>query len=249
MSSFYNKIIQLQAEKKHAFFLLLDPDNVDSNSIISIVKNAVEQKVDAIFVGGSILLNSQFENCIQLIKSYSSDCPVVIFPGNSMQVSQSADAILFLSLISGRNPEYLINQQVLSAAGIKKSGIESISTAYMLIESGVHTSVEFMSNTRPIPRDKTDIAVAHAIAAELMGFKLIYLEAGSGAKQSVPKKMIQAIRKYVDLPIIVGGGIKNSTDAREKVDAGATCVVCGTLFENNNYNFSTMKEIIQSIKA
>jgi putative glycerol-1-phosphate prenyltransferase len=165
-----------------------------------------------------------------------------------MQVSPIADAILFLILISGRNPDYLIGNQVLAAPIVRKSGLEAISTGYMLIEAGNSTSVEFMSNTRPIPRDKTDIALAHALAAEVIGMKLIYLDAGSGAQTSVPEEMLKTIAQKSSLPIIVGGGIRTPDEARKKVEAGASFVVTGTVTELNNHH-SFIKEFAKAVHA
>jgi putative glycerol-1-phosphate prenyltransferase len=170
----------------------------------------------------------------------------VIFPGGVMQISPSADAILFLSIISGRNPQHLIGDQVLAAPIVKRIGLEAISTAYMLVESGRTTSAEFMSNTQPLPRHKPDIAVAHAMAAEILGFKMIYLEAGSGAEQSVPEEMIGAIAKHCSVPLIVGGGLRTPDDARKKVQAGAKFIVTGTVLEKND-NVSLIKEFASAI--
>ena len=163
-----------------------------------------------------------------------------------MQISPKADAILFLSILSGRNREHLIGNQVLAAPLVKKIGLEAISTAYLLVESGKTTSAEFMSNTRPLPRHKTDIALAHALAAEILGFKMIYLEAGSGAELSIPEEMIGAITKYCSVPLIVGGGIKTPDTARQKVQAGAKFIVTGTVFEKDG-NADLMKEFALAI--
>jgi len=172
--------------------------------------------------------------------------PVVIFPGALNQISGYADAILYLSLISGRNAEYLIGNQVVAAPIIKHLNLEAISTAYLLIESGQKTSVEFMSGTSPIPRDKTDIAVAHAIAAELLGFKLLYLEAGSGAKKTVPELMVETVCRSVKIPVMVGGGIKSPDVANQKVKAGADIVVVGNHFEKNANN-KIIKQFAEAI--
>ncbi|MBN2001081.1 phosphoglycerol geranylgeranyltransferase, partial [candidate division KSB1 bacterium] len=158
---------------------------------------------------------------------------VIIFPGSTKQISPYADAILFLSLISGRNPNVLIGEQVVAAPIIKSIGLEAIGTAYMFIESGNVTSAQFVSDTRPIPREKPDIAIAHALAAEYLGMKIIYLEAGSGAKYSVPEELVAAVKKYVSVPLIVGGGIRTPDEARKKVLAGAHFVVTGNVLEKN----------------
>ncbi len=188
--------------------------------------------MDGFLVGGSLVLADTFEECIKTIKNNTS-VPVVIFPGSVQQISKEADAILYLSLLSGRNAEHIIGSQVTAAPIIKKMNLEAISTAYMLVESGRTTSAEFMSNTKPLPRNKPDIAVAHALAAEYIGFKLLYLEAGSGAEQSVPDEMVAAVSNYCSVPLIVGGGIRTAEEARKKVKAGAKFVVTGNVLEKN----------------
>lgn len=234
--------------KAHAqFILLLDPDKLPISDVSSVVKGSIEAGVDIFFIGSSIIIDSNFDLFVKEVKQHAEDKPVIIFPGGSMQVSSHADGILFMSLISGRNPDFLIGQQVLASANVKRSGIKAIPTAYMLVESGVTTSVEFMSNTKPLPPEKADITVAHAMAAELLGFKLIYLEAGSGAINPVSNKLIYATKKSVDLPLIVGGGIKTPEIAAEKVKAGANFIVCGTVFEDNTYNFKQLKDIVTAV--
>ena len=158
---------------------------------------------------------------------------MLLFPGNHLQLSNKADALLNLSLISGRNPEFLIGEHVRSAMFLKQSKLEIIPTGYILVDGGSRTSVEYMSNTQSIPRNKSDIAVATALAGEYLGLKAIYLEAGSGAKQSVPNEMLKAVSKNINIPIICGGGIKTKTEIQEKWDAGANIVVIGSAFENN----------------
>ena len=161
--------------------------------------------------------------------------PLIIFPGGSGQVCRGADAILFTSLLSGRNAEYLIGEQVKGAPLVREYGLEPIPTAYLLIESGVRTSVEYLSHTHPIPRHKPDIVVAHALAAQYLGMKMVYLEAGSGAIHSVPENIIAKTSAYVPLPIICGGGIREPEDARKKVEAGASFVVVGNRLEEKNH--------------
>ena len=170
----------------------------------------------------------------------------MLFPGNSTQLSDKADAMLMLSLISGRNADFLIGQHVVAAPFIKKSGIETISTGYMLIESGTTTSVEYISNTRPIPREKNDIAVATAIAGELLGNKAIYLEGGSGAKMPVPAPMIKAVHRSISLPIIVGGGLRSEDDIKNALEAGADIVVIGTSLESDPEKMIKFAEIVRN---
>jgi phosphoglycerol geranylgeranyltransferase len=224
----------LNTKKKHGagYFVLLDPDKQSLEQSIKFVQLAEVEGADAILVGGSLLFLSSFDDFVNHIKQ-NIKIPVILFPGSAQQISRHADAILFISLLSGRNPETLIGQQVLAAPIIKMFNLEAISAAYLLIESGKTTSAEFMSNTKPIPHDKVDIAVAHALAAEYLGMKMIYLEAGSGALYPVPDEMIKAVSKYTSLPIIVGGGITNPEVAQNKVKAGASFIVTGNVLEQN----------------
>jgi phosphoglycerol geranylgeranyltransferase len=230
--SVYEQLLATSQRRGAAHLVLIDPDKICGRDLEDFIARAVSADVDGFLVGGSLVVDDSFHHCIKTIKLNTS-LPVVIFPGAISQVSEDADAILFLSLLSGRNPEHLIGSQVIAAPVIRKLGLEAISTAYMLVESGRTTSAEFMSNTKPLPRNKPDIAVAHAIAAEMIGFKLIYLEAGSGAEHAVPDDMIAAIRRYTQVPVIVGGGIATPAEARKKVNAGANFIVTGTVLENN----------------
>ncbi len=211
--------------------ILIDPDKHTNDSLIQLIKKADKSKIDLIFVGSS-LSGKNYTETIDSIKKISSK-PCILFPGNALQLSPNADALLNLSLISGRNPELLIGEHVKSALYVKNSGIEVIPTGYMLIESGRKTSVEYISNTTPIPRDKTDIAVSTAIAGEFLGLRVIYLDAGSGAQQTIPNQMIKGIKNNTNLPLICGGGIRSSKEIQEKWDAGANIVVIGNAFEDN----------------
>ena len=242
----YKFLLQQRDNNQKIFALLIDPDKISEPEIPEFMANCIDGKVDIILIGGSLMLNAAFDQKIIAIKHSAKDLPVVIFPGGVNQISMYADAILYLSLISGRNAEYLIGSQVIAAPIIKQHNLEAISTAYLLIESGQKTSVEFMSGTLPIPRDKTDIAVAHAIAAELLGFKLLYLEAGSGAKLTVPEEMIKTVCRSINIPVIVGGGIKSPDVASEKAQAGANIIVVGNHFEKTGNN-NLIKEFAQAI--
>lgn len=230
--SIYQSLLSSSAAKGAAYLILIDPDKIESNNVPKFIQHATDAGADGFLVGGSLVLTDTFEECIKTIKK-NTTVPVVIFPGSVQQISKEADAILYLSLLSGRNAEHLIGSQVTAAPIIKKMNLEAISTAYMLVESGKTTSAEFMSNTKPLPRNKPDIAVAHALAAEYLGFKLLYLEAGSGAEHSVPEEMIAAVSKHCSVPLIVGGGILTPADARKKVQAGAKFIVTGNVLENN----------------
>jgi phosphoglycerol geranylgeranyltransferase len=217
--------------KKKRIAILIDPDKNTTDSLQLIVKNCNLGGVDFIFVGGSLVVGNISET-ISFIKQ-NTHIPVLIFPGNVIQISDKADGILFLSLISGRNPEYLIGQHVISAPTLKKSGIEVISTAYILIENGRTTSVEYMSNTVPIPANKPEIVVATALAGEMLGMKMIYLEAGSGAAKSVALGIIREVKKNTKIPVLVGGGIRNARDVSKIFIAGADLVVIGSAVEES----------------
>ncbi|MDM7926327.1 MAG: geranylgeranylglyceryl/heptaprenylglyceryl phosphate synthase, partial [bacterium] len=199
-------------------------------SLAAFANTCEAQGADGILIGGSLLLDDGFDKCVEAVKR-AVRIPVILFPGNGRQLSRYADAVLFMSLVSGRNPHLLIGEQVTSAPVIRAMGLEPVSMAYLLVESGETTAAEFMSATRPIPRNKPDIAAAHALAAEYLGMKLVYLEAGSGAKQSVPEAMIAAVARTVSVPVIVGGGIRAPEDAAAKVKAGASFVVTGNVLE------------------
>ncbi len=241
----FERLLQIRDTKGAGYFILIDPDKWPENRIVEIAQKVAEGGADGLLIGGSLLLSSSFDNLVRLIKK-QIDIPLIIFPGSPTQVSRYADAIFFLSLISGRNPTYLIGEQVKAAPVIKALGVEAISVGYMLIESGRITSAEFMSDTRPIPRDKLDIAKATALAAQFLGMKMVYLEAGSGANQSVPEEMIAAVRDYISIPIIVGGGIRLPEEARKKVIGGASFVVTGNVLERKN-NSDLIKEFAEAI--
>ncbi len=228
----FEKLLKIRKKRGAGYLVLIDPDKQDIESAVKMAKSCEKADVDALLVGGSLLFAHRCDELIQGIKAVC-DLPVIIFPGSTKQISPYADAILFLSLISGRNPNVLIGEQVVAAPIIKSIGLEAIGTAYMFIESGNVTSAQFVSDTRPIPREKADIAIAHALAAEYLGMKIIYLEAGSGAKYSVPEEMIATVNEYVSVPLIVGGGIRTPDEARKKVTAGAHFVVTGNILEKN----------------
>jgi putative glycerol-1-phosphate prenyltransferase len=210
--------------------VLIDPDKNDNFSVLHTLEICCKCNIDFILVGGS-LVSGPIDDFVTEIKKNTS-VPVVLFPGSLLQISKNADAILLLSLISGRNPEYLIGNHVIAAPMLKKSKIETIPTGYMLIESGKYSTVQYISNTAPIPSEKTDVAVATAMAGEMLGLKLIYLEAGSGAIQNVPEEMISAVKRNISIPIIVGGGIKNKQQLEKTFKAGADLIVIGNSLEN-----------------
>ena len=227
-----DKIQSARSNAEKLFALLIDPDRNNDVSLIKTARMATEAKVDLLLVGSSILLENGTAHCVEILKRHC-DLPVLLFPGNSMQVTPKADGILFLSLISGRNPDLLIGQQVLAAPLIKKSGIASIATGYMLIDSGAPTAASYMSQTTPIPHDKNDIAAATAIAGELLGMQLIYMDAGSGASKSISPEMIKKVKGSVGIPLVIGGGIKSAEKVAELCAAGADVIVVGNSIEED----------------
>ncbi len=229
----FDTLLKTKEQKGAGYFVLIDPDKQEINEAIALAHKCVKADVDALLVGGSLLFGPVFEDLIKSIKS-ECDIPVIIFPGSTRQISQYADAILFLSLISSRNPNNIIGDQVIAAPVLKSMNLEPISTAYLFIESGNVTSAQYLSDTRPFPREKPDIAMAHALAAEYLGMKMVYLEAGSGARQSVPEPLIKALSQYISIPMIVGGGIRTPDEARSKVESGASFVVTGNVLERNH---------------
>lgn len=241
--SVYQKLLKVRDEKGAGFLVLLDPDRMSIREIVDLAKKSEEGGADGFLVGSSLLLSTRFDEAVREIKAHVR-VPVTIFPGNANQVSRYADAILFLSLLSGRNPHLLIGEQVKAAPAIKEFGLEPIPTGYLLIESGATTSVQFMSDTQPIPRNKPDIVKAHALAAEYLGMKFVFLEAGSGAESPVPDEIIKEVKEFISIPIIVGGGVKEPKVARSKAKSGASFVVIGNFLEEDD---SLIKEFADAI--
>ena len=231
--------------KRKQLAVLVDPDKLSDKQLEQTAVNAQRAGVDYIFAGGSLLINDNLFQSVKIIKD-NCDIPVIIFPGNNYQLASNADAILFLSLISGRNPDMLIGMHVIAAPYIKMSGIETVATGYMLIDSGKPTSVTYMSNSFPIPGDKKDIAACTAMAGEMLGLKIIYMDAGSGADRSVPEEMIRFVKDSVDVPLMIGGGIKTAGQLRSKYEAGADIAVIGTRFEDNPEGMLAFGEIKKS---
>ena len=209
------------------------------------VRHCEKSGVDAFLIGGSLMINGSFEPFIRKVKE-NTDIPVIIFPGDINQISGAADAILFLSVVSGRNAEHLIGKHVIAAPLIKKASVEPIATGYILIESGTTTTAQYMSGSLPLPRNKPEIAAATALAAEYLGMKLVYLEAGSGADNSVPDEMIKAVSSVCKIPVVVGGGIKSPIAARKKVESGAKIIVTGNFFEDEN-NWDMIKDFADAV--
>ncbi|PWJ42044.1 geranylgeranylglyceryl/heptaprenylglyceryl phosphate synthase [Sediminitomix flava] len=240
-----NKMYDACQLKRKQVAVLIDPDKIEVNKVSGLIKKAEEIGVSYIFIGGSLLLKNQVDAiCIEIKKG--SDIPVVLFPGNLSQLSPYTDATLFLSLVSGRNAEFLIGQHVVSAPLLKQMKQEVIPTAYVLIDGGRQTSVSYMSNTTPIPADKTDIAASTALAGEMLGMKMVYLEAGSGAQNPVTEKMISRVKQQLSVPLIVGGGIRSAKKATAAFEAGADIIVVGTAIENDVQFLEELKGVIAS---
>ncbi|MCL2689850.1 MAG: geranylgeranylglyceryl/heptaprenylglyceryl phosphate synthase [Chitinispirillia bacterium] len=242
-----SKIIEAKQKGQRAHWVLLDPDDFTIEQAAATARSSEENGVSALLVGGSLLHTNHTDEFVKHLRE-AVDIPVILFPGDSTQLSKHASALLYLSLISGRNPVNLIGEHVKAAPIIRQYGLEPIATGYMLVESGAVTSVEFMSDTRPLPRGKPGIAAAHALAAQYLGMHMIYLEAGSGATLTVPPEMIKAVRSCVDIPIIVGGGIRDKAAALEKLDAGADIIVTGNLLQSSG-GLEVMKEIAQCVRG
>ena len=228
-SKIYSSILESSNCGKKKLALLIDPDKFTSSEVIA---NAIDSGVDLLFVGGSLISQGSLQHCVSVIKK-NCKIPVVLFPGAADQVDAKADAILFLSLISGRNPDNLIGKHVIAAPLIKKTTLEVIPTGYMLIDGGNLTTAAYMSSTIPIPANKNDIAICTAMAGEMLGLKMIYLDTGSGALQHVPAEMVSEVKKNISIPLIAGGGIRNPEEAYQLCRAGADVIVIGTIAEKN----------------
>jgi len=231
--SVFQSLIDVHNNRGACYVILIDPDNKNDDLILSQVEMANHSEVDAIFVGGSLMMDGKSHDRVKKIKQIAN-IPVILFPGGVNQINSNYDAMLFLSLLSGRNPHYLIGEQVISAPIVRDIGLEAISTGYILLDGGNVTSVEFMSGTRPIPMDKKDIVASHALAGQYLGMKSIYLEAGSGAKNYTPSEIVELVSSFVSIPIIVGGGISSPKIAEKLVKAGASIIVTGTAIEKNH---------------
>jgi putative glycerol-1-phosphate prenyltransferase len=223
--------------------VLLDPDKLSAQQLGEVLELSVQNKIHYLFIGGSLVLNTQLDETIRRIQERCS-IPTVLFPGSTRQLSKEADALLLLSLISGRNPEFLIGQQVAAAPFIQQSELEVISCGYMLIDGGKRSAVEYISNTLPIPAQHNDIAACTALAGEMLGLKTIYLEAGSGAHNPVPVELIRKVAGTISVPLIVGGGIRDTKDAEAAWNAGADLLVVGNAIEKKPAFISELMQLI-----
>ncbi|MES2805315.1 MAG: geranylgeranylglyceryl/heptaprenylglyceryl phosphate synthase [Bacteroidota bacterium] len=232
MENLYSQIIKAKTNNQKLLAILLDPDKLVLENLDLLISKINQSPASHIFIGGSLVTTTIIDELIVKIKQ-NCNLPIVLFPGNPSQISDKADAILFLSLISGRNPDFLIEHQVKAAPILKQTQLEIISTGYILIESGNETAVERISKTKPLDRNNLDLALATAQAGEMLGNKLIYLEAGSGAKQAVPLEMIELVSQNIEIPLLVGGGIVDLQGIQNAYYAGADLVIIGTAFEND----------------
>jgi len=228
----YKDLQEAKANGQKKFAVLIDPDKLRLSKFDEVMQMAVDAQVDYFYIGGSLVVNDMLDQVLERMKE-QTNIPTILFPGNSMQLSYKADALLFLSLISGRNADLLIGKHVVTAPFLKISPVEIISTGYMLIDGGISTTVQYMSNTTPIPRAKNDIAVCTAMAGELLGLKQIYMDAGSGALQPISESMIAAVSNTVDIPLIIGGGISKPEKAAANAKAGADVIVVGNAIEKD----------------
>jgi putative glycerol-1-phosphate prenyltransferase len=239
----YQSLLDKKTKGLKSFAVLVDPDKVDGRKADDLCRKAVEATVDYILVGGSLVVTNHLDEVVSRIKG-NCNIPVILFPGSPSQLTRHADALLYLSLISGRNPELLIGQHVISAAAVRQSGLEIISTGYMVIDGGAPTTVSYISNASPIPADKYEIAVCTAMAGEMLGQKLIYMDAGSGAKKPIHEDMIAAVAKHVSIPVIVGGGITDPEKAYLNCKSGADLIVVGNAIEKD---ISLIREMSSAI--
>jgi putative glycerol-1-phosphate prenyltransferase len=242
----YDKIVKNKAQSNKAFAVLIDPDKIDDNLLLKTIDMALEAKVDFFFVGGSLVVTNTLDHIVSIIKKHCT-IPVILFPGSPDQITPKADALLYLSLISGRNPELLIGQHVISAPFVKQSGLEIIPVGYMLINGGTPTTVSYISNTNPIPANKYDIATCTAMAGEMLGLKLIYMDAGSGAQHAIASEMIQQVAKNIQIPLVVGGGITTPEKALENCVAGADIIVVGNAIEKDPGLIKSIANAIHSL--
>jgi phosphoglycerol geranylgeranyltransferase len=246
--SIYPGLLLKKKIRRKSFAVLIDPDKTDPKQTSKLIDLAVHARVDYLFVGGSLVVSDHLDQVVQQIKANCS-IPVILFPGTPSQVSPYADALLYLSLISGRNPELLIGQHVISAPAVKKSGLEIMSTGYMVIDGGAPTTVSYISNALPIPADKQEIALCTAMAGEMLGLKLIYMDAGSGARKPITTEMIERVSAAIEIPLIVGGGIRDPEKVYLNAKAGADLIVVGNAIEKDASLLAEMAAAIQTVSV
>jgi putative glycerol-1-phosphate prenyltransferase len=245
-SAIYHSITEKKKQGKKSFAVLIDPDKVNKPMLDELIGLSVSAKVDYLLVGGSLVISNHLDECVQHIKQHCN-IPVILFPGSPSQISKYADALLYLSLISGRNPELLIGQHVVSAPFVKQSGLEIMPTGYMVVDGGAPTTVSYISNASPVPADKNEIAMCTAMAGEMLGMKLIYMDSGSGAKRPISESMIEAVAKNISTPLIIGGGITDPEKAYLNCKAGADVIVVGNAIEKNVSLIKEMSDAVHSV--
>jgi phosphoglycerol geranylgeranyltransferase len=244
----YSALLLKKRSRRKSFALLIDPDKVEPARTATLIGMAVEARVDYLFVGGSLVVSDHLDQVVQQIKAHCK-IPIILFPGTPSQVSPFADALLYLSLISGRNPELLIGQHVVSAPAVRKSGLEIISTGYMVIDGGAPTTVSYISNALPIPADKNEIALCTAMAGEMLGMKLIYMDAGSGARRPISTEMIELVSSHIEIPLIIGGGIQDPEKVYLNAKAGADMIVVGNAIEKDISLLAEMAGALHSVSV
>lgn len=248
LSPLHTSFVNLRKQNKKAFAVLIDPDKVTISQMVDHAHQCNNANVDYIFVGGSIMLSSHLDACIQSFKKHSN-IPIILFPGSPSQLSCYANGLFYLSLISGRNPELLIGAHVVSAPAVKASGLEVISTGYMVIDGGAATTVSYMSGSLPIPHDKDDVAVCTAMAGEMQGKHVLYMDAGSGARIPISESMINRVKQNTQIPLIVGGGISSPEKAYANCKAGADVIVVGNAIEKNPSLIKELSDAIHQCKV
>lgn len=242
----YQSLAEKKEQGKKSFAVLVDPDKVAPGGLEQLIRLSQDARVDYFLVGGSLVISNHLDEVVQQIRQQCA-IPVILFPGSPSQVSKYADALLYLSLISGRNPELLIGQHVVSAPFVKKSGLEIMPTGYIVVDGGAPTTVSYISNAAPVPADKNEIAMCTAMAGEMLGMKLIYMDAGSGAKRPITESMIKAVAEQITVPLIVGGGIIEPEKAYLNCKAGADVIVVGNAIEKDASLIKEMSDAVHSV--
>ena len=242
----YHSLAERKQQGRKSFAVLIDPDKVNDDNMEMLVERCVDARVDYLLVGGSLVISNYLDECVQLIRR-NCDIPVILFPGSPSQITRYADALLYLSLISGRNADLLIGQHVVSAPVVRQSGLEVMPTGYMVIDGGAPTTVSYISNATPIPSDKNEIAMCTAMAGEMLGMKLIYMDAGSGARRAITEDMIAKVSECISVPLIVGGGITEPEKAYLNCKAGADVIVVGNAIEKDASLIREMAAAVHSV--
>ena len=242
----YQGLVSKKQKGQKSFAVLIDPDKVNKGLLDQLIQLAIDAHVDYLLVGGSLVVSNHLDDCIRHIKKHCS-IPVILFPGSPSQISREADGLLYLSLISGRNAELLIGQHVISAPSVRHSGLEIISTGYMVIDGGAPTTVSYVSNSFPIPSDKNEIALCTAMAGEMLGLKMIYMDAGSGASRPINESMIEKVSRSIEVPLMIGGGISDPEKAYLNCKAGADVIVVGNAIEKDASLIREMSNAVHSV--